>query len=83
MRIVMIFAGIVVYLFSLVYIESELVKIEVKNENLKNQVNELHNQKEILELEVISLSNLATIEEAAKKRGYIFPDEDDILGTVK
>ena len=83
MRIVLIFLIVVIFLFSLVYIESELVKLEVRKEYLKNQVTELRNQQEVLELEVINLSNLAKIEEDAKKRGFFFPDEDDILGIVK
>jgi cell division protein FtsL len=83
MRVILIFLVVVVFLFSLVYIESELVKIEVRKENLKNRVNELRNQKEMLELEVINLSNLARIEVDAKKRGFFYPDEDDILGVVK
>lgn len=83
MRIILIFLVVVIFLFSLVYIESELVKLEVRKENLENRVNELHNQKELLELEVINLSNLARIEKEAKKRGFFFPDEDDILGIIK
>lgn len=83
MRIILIFLVVVIFLFTLVYIESELVKLEVRKENLKNYVNELRNQKEILELEVINLSNLAKIEEEAKKRGFFFPHEDDILGIIK
>lgn len=83
MRVILIFLTVVLFLFSLVYIESELVKLEVRQENLKNRVNELHNQKEVLELEVISLSNLAKIEEEAKARGFFFPEQNDILGIVK
>lgn len=83
MRIVLIFLTVVIFLFSLVYIESELVKLEVRKENLKNRVNELRNQKEVLEFEVINLSNLAKIEVDAKQRGFFFPDEDDILGIIE
>lgn len=83
MRVVLIFLVVVFFLFSLVYIESELVKLEVRKENLKNRVVELRNQEEILEFEVMNLANLAKIEEAAKKKGFFFPDEDDILGVVK
>jgi len=83
MRVILIFLVVVVFLFSLVYIESELVKIELRKENLANRVNELRNQKEMLELEVINLSNLAKIEVEAKKRGFFYPGEDDILGVIK
>ena len=83
MRVVLIFLVVVFFLFSLVYIESELVKLEVRKENLKNRVVELRNQEEVLEFEVMNLANLAKIEETAKKKGFFFPDEDDILGVVK
>lgn len=83
MRVVLIFLAVVFFLFLLVYIESELVKLEVRKENLKNRVIGLRNQKEILEFEVMNLANLAKIEEAAKKKGFFFPDKDDILGVVK
>jgi len=83
MRVVLIFLAVIFFLFSLVYIESELVKLEVRKENLKNRVVELRNQEEILEFEVMNLANLAKIEEAAKKKGFFFPDKDDILGVVK
>lgn len=83
MRVVLIFLAVVFFLFSLVYIESELVKLEVRKENLKNRVIGLRNQEEVLEFEVMNLANLAKIEEAAKKKGFFFPDKDDILGVVK
>jgi cell division protein FtsL len=83
MRVVLIFLAVVFFLFSLVYIESELVKLEVRKENLKNRVVGLRNQQEVLEFEVMNLANLAKIEEAAKKKGFFFPDKDDILGVVK
>mgnify|MGYP001104650542 CR=1 FL=1 len=83
MRVVLIFLTIVIFLFSLVYIESELVKLAVRKENLENRVIELCNQEEILELEVMSLSNLAKIEKEAKRKGFFFPGENDILGVVK
>ena len=83
MRVVLIFLAVVFFLFSLVYIESELVKLEVRKENLKNRVVGLRNQEEVLEFEVMNLANLAKIEEAAKKKGFFFPDKDDILGVVK
>jgi hypothetical protein len=59
------------------------VKLEVRKENLKNRVVGLRNQQEVLEFEVMNLANLAKIEEAAKKKGFFFPDKDDILGVVK
>ena len=83
MRVVLIFLAIIFFLFSLVYIESELVKLEVRKENLKNRVVELRNKEEVLEFEVMNLANLAKIEEAAKRKGFFFPDKDDILGVVK
>ncbi|MGB3341010.1 MAG: hypothetical protein WBB37_05965 [bacterium] len=83
MRVVLIFFVVVLFLFSLVYIESELVKLEVRKENLENRVNELRNHKEVLELEVIKLSNLAKIEVDAKKMGFFFPDKNDILDIIK
>lgn len=75
--------AIVVYLFALVFLESELVKLEARNERLMNRVTELRNEKERLESEVMELSNLAVIEFEAKKRGFVFPREEDILGVIK
>jgi hypothetical protein len=83
MRGLLIFAAVVVYLFSLVFIESELVKIQVRKENLENRFTELKNQRKVLEFEVMNLSNLAEIEIEAKKRNFIFPEEKDILGVIK
>jgi len=83
MRILIIFIGIIVYLFLIVFVESELVKIEVRKEALKDKVIELRNQKKQLESDVIDLANLANIEEAAKAIGYFFPEKDDILGVVE
>ncbi|UCC12175.1 MAG: hypothetical protein JSW02_01170 [candidate division WOR-3 bacterium] len=78
----LIFLIVVVFLFALVYIESELVKIEVKKERLSNLVVELENEKRRLEFEVMDLSNLAVIEREAKQRGFVYPDEDEVLGVV-
>jgi preprotein translocase subunit SecY len=83
MRILIIFIGIIVYLFLIVFVESELVKIEVRKEALKDKVIELRNQKKQLESDLIDLANLANIEEAAKAIGYFFPEKDDILGVVE
>lgn len=74
--------AVVVFLFSLVYIESDLVKLEVRKEQLGNTVIELENEKRRLEFEAMDLSNLAVIEREAKKRGFMYPDNDDILGAV-
>jgi cell division protein FtsL len=82
MRVLLIFIIVVVFLFALVYIESELVKLEVRKEQLSNQVIELENEKRRLEFEVMDLSNLAVIEREAKQRGFVYPDEDDVLGAV-
>lgn len=83
MRVVLIFTGIVVYLFLLVFIESELVKIDVRRDNLGNRLLELESQKKALEFEIMDLNNVAIIEEQAKQQGFIFPGEDDILGVMK
>jgi cell division protein FtsL len=82
MRVLLIFLAVVVFLFSLVYIESELVKLEVRKEQLSNRVIGLENEKRRLEFEAMDLSNLAVIEREAKKRGFVYPDEDDILGAA-
>lgn len=82
MRVLLIFMVIVVLLFSLVYIESELVKLEVSKEQLANRVIELENEKRRLQFEIMDLSNLAVIEREAKQRGYVYPDDDDVLGVV-
>jgi len=83
MRSVLVFIATVIYLFLVVFIESELVKLEVRKENLENRVIALKNEKKLLEFEVTDVSNLAKIEAAAKARGFIFPRETDILGVVK
>ena len=71
------------YLFTLVYVESELLRMEVKKEELKERAIELRNHKKDLEFEVTEISNLAYIEAAAKERDFIFPEQDDILGYIK
>lgn len=83
MRALIILIAIVVYLFSLVFLESELVKLEARNEQLMQRVTELENEKERLDSEIMELSNLAVIEVEAKKRGFVFPGKEDILGVVK
>ena len=83
MRILIIFISIIVYLFLLVFIESELVKIEVRKEELKNRVVDLRNQKKQLESDLIDIANLANIEAAAKGMGFFFPEQSDILGVIE
>jgi preprotein translocase subunit SecY len=83
MRYVLIFFGIVGYLFSLVFVESELIKIQIRKEQLKNRYQELVNQKKELEFRLMKISNLAVIEIQAKERGFIFPCKEDILGVIK
>ncbi len=83
MRGLLIFVAVVIYLFSLVFIESELVKLEVRKEKLRNRVVGLKNQKKFLQFEVMDLGNLARIEAEAKKRNFIFPKNEDILGVIK
>ncbi len=80
---IVIIVLVVFYLFTLVYVESELLKLEVKKETLREQAVELRNQKKIYEFEVTEISNLAYIEAAAKERDFIFPEQDDILGYIK
>lgn len=83
MRVLLIFISIIAYMFLLVFIESELVKIEVRKESLKSQVIELQNEKKQLGSRLIDVTNLAHIESAAKEMGYIFPQTDDILGVIE
>lgn len=83
MRALMILVAVVVYLFLLVYIESDLVKSEARNERLVNRFTELQNEKKQLDSEIMDLSNLAVIEVEAKRRGFVFPEQQDILGVVK
>jgi cell division protein FtsL len=83
MRFLMIFVAVIIYLFLLVFMESELVKIEVRTENLTNEVIALRNRRKQLESDLIDITNLANIEEAAKKMNYVFPEPDDVLGVVE
>ncbi len=83
MRVFVIFAGIIAYLFLLVFLESELVKSEVRLEDLESRVIELRNAKKHLEFQLSGLTNLADIEAAAKAMGFIFPDKEDILGVIE
>jgi preprotein translocase subunit SecY len=83
MRYLLIFLGVIAYLFSLVFIESELIKIQIRKERLKSRFQELVNQKKDLEFRLTKLSNLAVIEAQAKERGFVFPDKEDILGVIK
>lgn len=83
MRMIMIILCIIVYLFCLIYLESELVKIEIKKESLRNRITELKNEKNSLELKLARFTNLVFIETEARKRNFIFPKKDDILGVLK
>jgi hypothetical protein len=83
MRILTILVSIILYMFLLVFIESELVKIEVRKEVIKTDVVELQNEKKQLESSLINVANLAHIESAAKEMGYVFPQKDDILGVIE
>uniref|UniRef100_A0A7C4XAN7 Uncharacterized protein n=1 Tax=candidate division WOR-3 bacterium TaxID=2052148 RepID=A0A7C4XAN7_UNCW3 len=83
MRIIIIVFLILGYLFGLVYIESELVKTEIRKEVLKKTITELKNEKENLHSQLLSLSHLALIESEAKKKDFVFPQKNDILGIVK
>ncbi|MGB9721707.1 MAG: hypothetical protein ACPL28_09535 [bacterium] len=83
MRFLAICFAVLLYLFGVVYIESELVKINIRKEYLKNQVQGLKNEKASLQAQIAHYSNLAWIESEAKKRGFVFPKKDDILGVIK
>jgi preprotein translocase subunit SecY len=83
MRYILIFLGVIAYLFSLVFIESELIKIQIRKERLKSRFQELVNQQKDLEFRLTKLSTLAVIEAQAKERGFVFPDKEDILGVIK
>jgi preprotein translocase subunit SecY len=83
MRYILIFFGVIAYLFSLVFVESELIKIQIRREQLKNRYQESVNQKKELEFRLVKLSNLAVIEAQAKARGFIFPGKEEILGVIK
>lgn len=83
MRVLLIFAAIIAYLFLLVFIESELVKIEGRREDLRSEVTELENRKKQLQSILITYTNLARIEAEAKKMGLVFPQNSDILGVVE
>jgi len=83
MRYLLIFLGIVGYLFSLVFVESELIKFRIRRERLKNRFQEAVNQRKELEFRLVKLSNLAVIEAQAKARGFIFPGKEEILGVIK
>jgi preprotein translocase subunit SecY len=83
MRYLLIFIGIVGYLFSLVFVESELIKFQIRRERLKNRFQEAINQRKELEFRLVKLSNLAVIEAQAKARGFIFPGKEEILGVIK
>ncbi len=83
MRIILIVFLSVFYLFTLVYVESELLKLEVKRKELKERAIELRNLKRNYEFQVTEISNLAYIEAAAKERGFIFPEQGDILGIIR
>lgn len=83
MRILIIFLSVIIYMFVLVLIESELVKIEARKEVIERDVIELENEKRQLQSSLIDLANLAHIESAAKQMGFVFPQKDDILGVVE
>jgi preprotein translocase subunit SecY len=83
MRYILIFFGVIGYLFSLVFVESELIKIQIRKESLKNRFQEMVNQKKELEFRLMKLSNLAVIEVQAKEHGFVFPSKEDILGVIK
>jgi len=83
MRILIIFVSVIIFMFVLVLIESELVKIEVRKEAIERDVVELESEKKQLESNLIDVANLAHIESAAKEMGFVFPQKDDILGVIE
>jgi cell division protein FtsL len=83
MRILMVFVAIIIYLFLLVFLESELVKIEVRMEELRSRVAQLRSHRKQMESDLLDIANLANIETAAKAMGFSFPEQDDILGVVE
>lgn len=83
MRFVIIFFMIVAYLFSVVYIESELVRYRLRRELLRNRQQELMNRQQDLDSRLMQISNLAVIEEQARARNFVFPGPADILGVIR
>ncbi len=83
MRLVLLILVGLLYLFGIVYIESELVKLNIRKMNLKNQIQELKNEKASLQTKITDVSNLARIEIEANKRGFVFPKKEDILGIIE
>ena len=79
----MVFVAIIGYLFLLVFLESELVKIEVRMEELKSRVAQLRNHRKQMESDLLDIANLAKIETAAKAMGFSFPEQDDVLGVIE
>lgn len=83
MRFVIIFFMVIAYLFSLVYIESELVRYRLRRESLRNQRQELIRRQQDLDSRLMLISNLAVIEEKARERNFVFPGPADILGVIR
>lgn len=83
MRAILIAMLIFGYLFGLVYMESEMVKVKIRTELLRSQMLELMNTRRQLEAELLQQSNLARVESEAQKRGFVIPRPDDILGVVE
>ena len=79
----MLFIAIIGYLFLLVFLESELVKIEVRMEGLKAEVAQLKNRRKQMESDLLNIANLSNIETAAKAMGFSFPEQEDILGVIE
>ncbi len=83
MRFFLILIFIFGYLFSLVYVESQIVKLNVIKEELNTRLSDLKNRKKELQFKLMKYSNLARIEAEAKERGFIFPGKNDILGVIE
>ncbi len=83
MRYVIMFLAAIGYLFSLVFMERELIKYQMRREQLRNRRQELVRRQQDLDSRLMELSNLAVIEVQARQRNYIFPGQGDVLGIIR
>ncbi len=83
MRYVLMFLAAIGYLFSLVFMESELIKYQMRREQLRNRIQELARRQQELDSQLMKVSNLAVIESQARERNFLFPGKDDILGIIR
>jgi len=83
MRYVIMFLVAIGYLFSLVFMESELIKYQLRREQLRNRFQELALRQQELDSQLMKLSNLAVIETQARERNFVFPGKGDVLGIIR